>query len=339
MIQARNVSKSYARFTALRGVSFDVPSGQVVGLLGPNGAGKTTTIRIVTGFFPPTGGNVSVCGFDTVEQSIHARRSIGYLPEAAPLYPEMSVEGYLDYRGRLMQMDRAARLRGAGRCMDRCHLRDVAGKRIGQLSKGYKQRVGLAAAMLHNPQVLVLDEPVSGLDPAQIRETRKLMRELASDHTVLVSSHILPEVELTCDRVIIMARGRVRADGTPSELVGRMSSEAPYLIEVRKRTGVSGAQPAVVFGGVPGVAAVRRETIPEEGEGGANQFWERWAVVPQPRAGDLRETLARAAGESALVVRELHREGATLEQLFLRLIEEDDGGATAAAPSGEGPSR
>lgn len=323
MIQAVTVSKWYGPVRALHEVSFEVPRGQIVGLLGPNGAGKTTTIRITTGFFPPTVGSVSVCGYDTVAQSLQARASIGYLPDAVPLYTEMAVEGYLDYRARLYGLDRAARRRAIGRVVERCALGDVRRRRTGQLSKGYRQRVGLAAAMLHDPPVLILDEPVSGLDPTQILEVRRLIRELAHEKTVLLSSHILSEVEATCDRVIIIAGGTIRADGTPEALLEGLRTDAPYVVEVRG--GEGGAERiSGLLRAVQGVAAVAAAPIAGE------PVWLRCTVTPHRSAPDLREAIAAAlqrAPDGPLAVRELRRERPTLEQFFLSVT-------GAAAPKG-----
>lgn len=326
MIQATNVSKWYGPVRALHGVTFEVPRGQIVGLLGPNGAGKTTTIRITTGFFPPTSGSVSVCGHDTVAASLEARACIGYLPDAVPLYTEMAVEGYLDYRARLYGLARGDRKRAIGRVVERCSLGDVLRRRTGQLSKGYRQRVGLAAAMLHDPAVLILDEPVSGLDPTQILEVRRLIRELAHDKTVLLSSHILSEVEATCDRVIIIAGGTLRADGTPGELLEQLAADAPYIVEVRAGEG-GGERAAAVLRSVIGVASVETAAVPGE------PAWSRCTVTPHATAPDLREAIAGAlggrGGDGAMTVRELRRERPTLEQFFLQVT-----GPAAAAGKG-----
>ncbi len=234
MIEATDVNKFYGRFQAVRSLSFRISEGEVVGLLGPNGAGKTTTIRMVTGFLPASSGRIEVCGKDTIRHSLAARRNIGYLPESNPLYPEMRVMDYLTFRARLHGVRASKRQQAIGRSIERCWLADVAKKRIGHLSKGYRQRVGLAAALIHDPRVIVLDEPSSGLDPTQILETRNLIRELAKDRTVLVSSHVLPEVERTCDRVIIIVRGEVRADGHPARLLARLERDHPpvHVVEL-----------------------------------------------------------------------------------------------------------
>ena len=315
MISVREVHKSFGRVRAVRGVSFDLEPGRVAGLLGPNGAGKSTTIRMITGFLPPDRGGIEVCGHDTISGSLEARRQIGYLPESAPLYTEMSVQGYLDHRARLWRMPRADRRRAIDRCVDRCELRTVRRRRVGHLSKGFRQRVGLAAAMLHDPKVLVLDEPSNGLDPTQIVHTRRLVRDLAEGRTVLVSSHILAEVERTCDRVIVIAGGEVRADGPPADLSkGRVKPSC--IVEFRPRPdsapaaiGVSPESTRWLSAAVPGA-----DLAAEQIQGG-------WTRVRIEGAGDCREPVAVAAAAAQVQIRELHVVTASLERLFIDLIE------------------
>ncbi len=313
MIEVRDIHKNFGDFRALRGVSFSAARGQVVGLLGPNGAGKTTTIRVITGFLPPSAGQVLVDGLDSVDQTRAVRARIGYMPESTPLYGEMRVCDYLHHRGRLFGLPRARRRAAVDRSIDRCWLRDVRRRRIAHLSKGYRQRVGLASALLHDPPVLILDEPTAGLDPSQIVETRRLIRELGADKTMIVSSHILPEVELTCDRVVIIARGRVRAAGAIEDLVQPLHDAARYVVEARPRNAAGAADVAGAFERAPQVAAVHREPGPDDG-------WARLAITPWPDAPDLRETLALAAQSAGLLVRELRRDVPTLESLFVRLL-------------------
>jgi len=330
MIRVHHISKWYggggtARnggVRAVHDVSFDVPAGQIVGLLGPNGAGKTTTLRMITGYLPPSIGTITIAGHDTISESIQARRSLGYLPEAAPLYPEMRVVDYLKYRSRLYGVSAKARTPAITRVLDRCWLTPVARRRIGQLSKGFKQRVGLAGAMLHDPQVLILDEPTSGLDPTQIRETRSLIRELAHKRTVIVSSHILPEVEKTCDRVLIIARGTLRADGAPEALLAPLRDTSPYIVEVRSTDATAIRQALAALPNTQGV---------ELGSNDADWTWIR--VLPKPGAPDMREAIAHSiagigtgtgtTGAEPMIARELRRETPTLEQLFFSIIEED----------------
>ncbi|MFI4898298.1 MAG: ABC transporter ATP-binding protein [Phycisphaerales bacterium JB059] len=319
MILVREISKSYGRVRAVRNVSLELPTGQVAGLLGPNGAGKTTTIRVITGVHPPDSGQVTVGGADIVTESARARRQIGYLPESAPLYPEMTPMGYLDYRGRLFGMDRRTRRRAAAQALERCRVGAMARRRIGALSKGYRQRVGLASAMLHDPPVLILDEPTNGLDPSQIRETRSLMRELAEDRTMLLCSHILPEIERTCDRVIVMAGGRVRADGSPEELTGGGARASRYTLELRANPSAPGDFSASRLEAVAGVSRVWPDpaTLPD-----AHAGWRRLLVEARPGAGDLREALAGAAADAGLFVRELTTQRRSLEEVFIALVDE-----------------
>lgn len=322
MIEVEGISKSFGRVRAVRGVSFRVGRGEVVGLLGANGAGKTTTLRIITGFLPPDSGRAMVAGHDTVEESREARRAVGYLPESAPAYPEMRTVDYLDFRARLYGLDRDGRRRAVGAAVERCGLGSVRRRRIGHLSKGYRQRVGLAATLLHDPAVLVLDEPTNGLDPGQIREARSLIRELAEDRTVIVSSHILPEIELTCDRVVIMASGRVRADSRIGEL-GRDGGRT-YLVELKvvgERDVALGA-----LRSVEGVVKVEEAGGTHSTPGLADEDGrDQWVRMRVEAERDVREGIARAAAGAGLVVRELRAESPTLERLFLEIMETDGG--------------
>lgn len=314
MIQVQGVSKSFGGIRAVRDVTFDVARGEVVGLLGANGAGKSTTIRIVTGFVPADSGSVSICGHDTLEAASQARGQVGYLPESAPSYAEMSTRDYLDFRGRLYGMGRAGRREAISRVVAQCDLGDVARRRVGQLSRGYRQRVGLAAAILSNPPVLVLDEPTSALDPKQIRQVRTLIRELAKDKAVLVSSHILPEVEQTCDRIVVMARGRVRLNAKPRELMAKHRALAPLAVQVRGEIGVARAALAASSG----VTAV--EHVASVG---------KWHTFSVRGTGPLEEAVGAAAIKSGLGLRELTRAAPSLERIFLELIESDDEAAPA----------
>lgn len=221
MIVVENVTKSYAnQQKAVSGLSFTVPKGTILGFLGPNGAGKTTTMRMLTGFMAPTEGRIEVAGFDTVTQSMQARSRIGYLPETPPLYAELTVASYLDFVARLKGIkDGRQRKQRIREVAESCWIEDVMNKTPGKLSKGYRQRVGLAQALIHKPDVIVLDEPTIGLDPKQIQETRKLIKSLGGDHTVILSTHILPEVQMTCDRVIIINKGQILAQDTPDNLI------------------------------------------------------------------------------------------------------------------------
>lgn len=304
MLTVESVDKSYGRFRAVSGVSFELGKGQVVGLLGPNGAGKTTTIRMITGFFPPDRGSIRVAGHDTIEESALARRCLGYLPENAPLYPEMSVEGTLRFRARLYGLSHGEARTAIAKAAERCALTEVIHRRVGQLSKGYRQRVGLAAAILHDPPVLVLDEPANGLDPTQISQMRRLIADLAVDRTVLVSSHILAEVEKTCGRVLIMIRGRLRADGNPKDLAKAHAKAAALIVETVAKPE---APLTDALRAVPGVASVQ-----SMGAGVAR-------AQGQLDAASVAASLA-AAGHTLVSIAP---ERATLESVFLDLLESE----------------
>jgi ABC-2 type transport system ATP-binding protein len=227
MIKVEGLSKRYARTVAVDNISFEVEEGQIVGFLGPNGAGKTTTMRVLTCFLPPTSGTATVAGFDVLENPMEVKKRIGYLPETPPVYPEMEVSEYLNFVGKLKGIGSGDINRRVDEVMGRCAIGDVRSKLIGKLSKGYRQRVGLAQAIIHNPDVLILDEPTSGLDPKQISEIRELLRSLAGDHTIILSTHILSEVEHSCERVIIISGGKVVAQDSVSNLTNRLGgSEA-----------------------------------------------------------------------------------------------------------------
>src|SRR5579871_6906929 len=232
MITVQGLTKRYARTVAVDHISFEVAKGQIVGFLGPNGAGKTTTMRVLTCFLPPTSGTASVAGFDVVEHPMEVKRRIGYLPETPPVYPEMEVHEYLEFVGRIKGVAKGDLTRRVREVSERCAVADVAKTLIGKLSKGYRQRVGLAQAIIHNPDVLILDEPTAGLDPHQILETRDLIKGLAGDHTIILSTHILPEVEQTCERVIIIARGKLVATDTVENLTSRLRGAETVSVEV-----------------------------------------------------------------------------------------------------------
>ena len=237
MIEVSNLTKRYAGRTAVKDISFTVERGEIVGFLGPNGAGKSTTMRILSGFMPASSGTVRVAGFDVFHQSLEVRRRIGFMPENNPLHPEMRVREYLKFRARLKGLGFRRSRERVDTVLEQCGLTDVAKRIVGQLSKGYKQRVGLAQALLHNPDVLILDEPTSGLDPKQILETRELIKGLAGDHTIILSTHILPEVESTCERVVIISRGKLVATDTVDNLTHRLRGSENVGVEVEGHDG------------------------------------------------------------------------------------------------------
>ncbi len=305
MIEVADIHKSYGSVEAVRGISFTASPGEALGILGPNGAGKSTTIRMITGWLPPTAGRVTVDGLDSVDQSMLVRRKLGYLPETTPLYPEMRVAQYLDYRGRLFRMNRSDRRKAIDHRVEQCALTAVRSRRIGELSKGYKQRVGLASALLHDPPVLILDEPTSGLDPSQIAESRNLIRHLAETKTVLLSSHILPEVEKTCDRVIIIAQGKIRAQGALADL----AASRVHTVEVQ-------ADADRALGALRAVHGVANVTSADLGDG-----WLRLTVEANEQVGDLREVISGVMRTSSWPVRELTIESTGLEALFASAVE------------------
>src|SRR6202045_3798342 len=230
MIKVKDLTKRYARTMAVDQISFEVARGQIVGFLGPNGAGKTTTMRMLTCFLPASAGSATVAGFDVLEEPLEVKKRIGYLPETPPIYPEMETAEYLKFVGQLKGLSGADLRKRIDYVCERCAVADVKTKLLGKLSKGYRQRVGLAQAIIHNPEVLILDEPTAGLDPKQINETRDLIKDLAGEHTIVLSTHILPEVEQTCEQVVIINKGRVVAVDTPGNLTARLrGSETQYL--------------------------------------------------------------------------------------------------------------
>src|ERR1700723_1230448 len=245
MIIVKDVTKKYARAIAVDQISFSVAKGQIVGFLGPNGAGKTTTMRILTCFLPPSAGTATVAGFDVLEQPFEVKKRIGYLPETPPLYPEMETAEYLRFVGKLKGLSGADLEKRVDYVCDRCFVADVKTKLLGKLSKGYRQRVGLAQAIIHNPDVLILDEPTAGLDPKQINETRDLIKGLAGDHTIILSTHILPEVEQICEQVIIIAKGRLVATDSVQNLTSRLRGAETVAVEIAPRNGVVLGAPEV----------------------------------------------------------------------------------------------
>src|SRR5438309_3159580 len=252
MIEVDHLSKYYGPVTAIRDLSFRVEQGEILGFLGPNGAGKTTTMRILTGFMPATEGKAIVAGFDVFDQPLEAKRRTGYLPETPPLYPDMTIHEYLDFVAKLKGVPVGERRQRTKEVMERTRVTDMANRLTGKLSKGYKQRVGLAQALIHNPDVLILDEPTAGLDPKQIIETRQLIKQLAGDHTVILSTHILPEVSQTCHRVVIINKGRVVAVDTPDNLTSRLRGSETMYVQVD----ANGADAAAALQRIPGVTRV-----------------------------------------------------------------------------------
>jgi ABC-2 type transport system ATP-binding protein len=313
MISVSQLTKAYGPVLAVDRVSFEVPKGQIVGFLGPNGAGKSTTIRMLSCWLPPTSGGATVNGFDIFHQSEKVRENLGYLPENVPLYMEMKVEEYLDFRGRLRGMAREHRRKRMEYVMERCWLTNVRSRVIGHLSKGYRQRVGLADTLLHGPAVLILDEPTVGLDPTQIRETRKLIKDLAGEHTVMLSTHILPEVEAVCDHAVIIASGRIVAQGSLDELRTSRRAAARVLIECRGPA----ADVQAAIGRVPGVHKV--EMLNGNDARASQDKNYVTAAIRQKDGFDVREEVARTVIQAGWPLREVRLEYATLEEFFVQV--------------------
>ena len=329
MIEVQHLTKRYGRVTAVDDVSFRVERGEILGFLGPNGAGKTTTMRVLTGYMPATSGRALVAGFDVFDQPLEAKRRTGYLPETPPLYPEMTVREYLTFVSQIKGVPAGERKARVDSAMERTRVTDMAGRHCAKLSKGYRQRVGLAQALLHNPDVLILDEPTAGLDPKQIIETRELIKALAGDHTIILSTHILPEVSQTCQRVVIINRGRVVAVDTPANLTRRLSGSETLFVQVE---GV-GEEVLPALERVPGVLRV---TLGDrhDGVGGYE--------VESEAGRDIRRDLARAVVESGWGLLELRPVRMSLEEIFLQLTtEERPHAATEDRPqaTAEGPAQ
>ena len=319
MIEVQHLTKRYGRVTAVDDVSFRVERGEILGFLGPNGAGKTTTMRILTGYMPASEGRAAVAGYDVFTQPIEAKRRTGYLPETPPLYPDMTVREYLDFVARIKNVPNSDRKTRVEAVMKRAHVDDMASRHCGKLSKGYRQRVGLAQALIHNPEVLILDEPTAGLDPKQIIETRDLIRGLAGDHTIVLSTHILPEVAQTCQRVVIINKGRVVAVDTPDNLTGRLRGAETLYVQVDAKG------PHVIAGlqKVPGVTRVA--PADQRAESGAFE-------VESERGRDIRRDLAREIVTRGWGLLELRPMRMSLEEVFLQVTTED------AAAAGDAPA-
>jgi ABC-2 type transport system ATP-binding protein len=321
VIEVQHVTKQYGRVTAVDDVSFRVEKGEILGFLGPNGAGKTTTMRILTGYMPATEGKALVAGYDVFTHPLEAKRRTGYLPELPPLYPDMTVREYLDFVARIKGVPPAERKNRVASVMQRAHVADMADRHCSKLSKGYRQRVGLAQALIHNPEVLILDEPTAGLDPKQIIETRQLIRELAGDHTIVLSTHILPEVAQTCQRVVIINKGRVVAVDTPENLTARLTGAETLYVQLD----AGGAEAGPVLAAVQGVSRVLAS------DGGFE--------VESERGTDVRRELARTIVNRGWGLLELRPMRMSLEEIFLQVTTDETAenaraaeGATEAAP-------
>ena len=310
MIEVENLTKNYSGFRAVQGISFQVNRGEIVGFLGPNGAGKSTTMKVLSCYLPPTDGKIRIAGFDVVNDSIEVRRRIGYMPENVPLYTDMRVNEFLRFRAELKRVARGKVRERVETVKELCSLKDVENKIIGTLSKGYRQRVGLADAMVHDPDLLILDEPTIGLDPNQIRAVRDLIKDLGQHHTILLSTHILSEVELTCNRVLVINRGKIEASDTPANLTKLVRGGGSVKLEVK----ASEADIIAKMKALPDVEDVEVTLPPENG-------WVTAQIFAKPGA-DIRETVANAVRQNNWPLRELSRVRATLEEAFIELTQE-----------------
>jgi ABC-2 type transport system ATP-binding protein len=311
MIKVEGLTKRYARTVAVNDISFEVEKGQIVGFLGPNGAGKTTTMRVLTCFLPPSAGKATVAGFDVLENPLEVKKRIGYLPETPPVYPEMEVSEYITFVGKLKGVPKGELASRVDSVMERCAVADVRDKLIGKLSKGYRQRVGLAQAIIHNPDVLILDEPTAGLDPKQIIETRELIHNLAGEHTIILSTHILSEVEHSCDHVIIINKGRLVATDTVANLTNRLRGSELVAVEVDAAGGA--LNPADVQQRLEQVSGVSRVVSREPRDG-------RFGFEVESLQGrQIRPELAKAVVASGWGLTELRPVGLSLEEVFLQL--------------------
>jgi ABC-2 type transport system ATP-binding protein len=319
MIEVQHLTKRYGRVTAVDDVSFRVEKGEILGFLGPNGAGKTSTMRVITGYMPPSEGKAIVAGFDVFTHPLEAKRRTGYLPETPPLYPDMTVREYLTFAARIKagELSTADRKTRVEQVMKKTHVDDMANRQCGKLSKGYRQRVGIAQALVHDPEVLVLDEPTAGLDPKQITETRDLIRGLGGNHTIVLSTHILPEVAQTCARVVIINKGKVVAVDTPENLTHELKGAAALYVQVGSQQDATS-----VLSGVAGVRSVTMADRHDEFVG--------YEVEAEPNR-DVRTDVARAIVNGGLGLLELRPMRMSLEEIFLQLTTEDQSGAPPEA--------
>jgi ABC-2 type transport system ATP-binding protein len=325
MIEVQHLTKRYGTVTAVDDVSFRAEKGEILGLLGPNGAGKTTTMRVLTGYMPATEGSATVAGYDVFTKPIEAKRKTGYLPETPPLYPDMTVREYLTFVSKLKltaSISKAERTARVDSVMAKTHITDMANRHCAKLSKGYKQRVGLAQALIHEPEVLILDEPTAGLDPKQIIDVRDLIRSLAGDHTVVLSTHILPEVSQTCQRVVIINRGRVVAVDTPDNLTRQLKGSATLYVQID----ASGADAAAALSAVSGVRQVSELDRHEQMIG--------FEVAADPDR-DVRRDVARLVVDNGWGLLELRPLRLSLEDIFLQLTTDE---TQTATPPPTGPA-
>ena len=308
MIKVSKLSKQYVERTAVNNISFEVEPGEIVGFLGPNGAGKTTPLRMLTGYIPPTSGTASIGGHDVFSESIKARQKIGYMPENVPLYDDMRVREYLRFRAQLKGLRGQEARQGVSEAIELCGLKQIKRQMISSLSKGYKQRVGLADALVNNPELLILDEPTNGLDPNQIRSFRELIKQLGIRHTILISTHILSEVEMTCNRVIILNEGKIIANGKPNDLSRELRSANTISIELKASTKIA----KDLIASIPGI-----KKVSEENQSGG---WGYFTIRTEP-GNDVRESIVNLANTQEWPLREIRTRNATLEDAFVEITQ------------------
>ena len=308
MISAQGITKRFGDFTAVDSVTFEVGRGEILGFIGPNGAGKTTTMRVLTGFLPATEGRAVVAGHDVFEENMQVRRKVGYLPERPPLYTELSIGAYLGFVAEVRGIARADRTRRIGEVMEQVGLTGWEHRILGSLSKGYRQRVGLAQAVIHDPEVLILDEPTSGLDPGQVAGIRQFVRGLAEDRTVILSTHILPEVERLCERVVVIAGGKVAADEKVEDLKNRVGKGVRFRVELRAGADDQPRVPQLV-----GALGVVDQVTPLDATDG-------FAVLDVRAPSDPRTDIARLATERSWTIRAMERHAPSLEEAFLAVV-------------------
>ena len=309
MIKVEQLAKRYADVYAVDHISFEVNQGEILGLLGPNGAGKTTTMRILTCYMPATSGTATVDGYDVFRDSINVRKQIGYLPENVPLYPEMRVKEYLTFRAKLKKVPSRERKLKIDECIEKCRIKEVQNQIIGTLSKGYRQRVGLADTLVHDPKILILDEPTIGLDPNQIRQVRQLIKELGEKHTILLSTHILPEVEMLCGRVIIINKGKIVAMDTPSNLESQLKGGNNIVLEVR-------GNGEKIKNALSSIKGVKKVVWHDKGE--VNNF-----AVEAEKGMDIREDIFSNIVKNNGVIREMKQVAVTLEEVFHQITTQE----------------
>ena len=308
MIKVSNLSKKYVGKPAVDNISFNVESGEIVGFLGPNGAGKTTTIRMLTGYIPPTSGTALIGGHDIFQDSIIAKQKIGYMPENVPLYDDMRVKEYLFFRAELKGLRGQDVRKYMNEALELCSIKDIKGQMISSLSKGFRQRVGLADALINKPPLLILDEPTNGLDPSQIRSFRELIKELAENHTILISTHILSEVELTCDRVLIINKGKMIGNNTPLELSDKIKSSTTINLELK-------SQDHDIRETISNISGIKKVTLEKEEDG-----W-RFIRIRVDYGNDLREEIMNLGNKRDWLIREIHYQRSNLEDAYIEMIQ------------------